>query len=178
MYSSVLATNGKIYGIPLVTTQVIQVDPTDDSYKLIGDVYPSGGLKWAGSVLGINGKIYGVPDDFQQILEIDPTTETTRLIGNLSSDTQKWSFGFLGPDAKIYMVPDDRATTLLQYNPANDDIKLIGDLQGRDKWNGVVQANGSFYSIPDSNNNILKIDFNGTSSMDSFVQLSPYINKY
>ncbi len=177
-YSSALGPNGKVYGIPLEADQVLEVDPSDDSFKKIGNVLNGAGLKWAGAVLAMNGKIYGIPDDESQILEINPTTEQTRLIGSLGTTPQKWSFGFLGPDAKIYMAPDDAATSLLQFDPDTDAINFIGNLQGRDKWNGVVQAGGDFYAIPDSNPNLLRIIFNGNQKMDSSIQLSPYFNKY
>ena len=99
----VLAPNGKIYGIPLNATQILEFDPSTGTTNLIGSL--SGTNKWAGGVLAPNGKIYGIPYNATQILEFDPATGTTNLIGSLSSDAYKWQGGVLAPNGKIYGIP-------------------------------------------------------------------------
>ena len=101
-YGGVLAPNGKIYGIPRDSTQVLEIDPATQTTTLFGSL--SGNNKWNGGVLAPNGKIYGIPYNSTQVLEIDPTTKTTTLFGSLSG-TGKWIGGVLAPNGKIYGIP-------------------------------------------------------------------------
>ena len=80
--SGALATNGKIYCIPFNSTQVLVIDPSNNTTSLFGSFSGSG--KWVGGVLAPNGKIYCVPHESTQILVIDPSNNTTSLFGNLS----------------------------------------------------------------------------------------------
>ena len=65
----VLAPNGKIYGIPSYSTQILEIDPNTRTTTLFGD-FSSGWGKWIGGVLAPNGKIYAIPHNSTQILEI------------------------------------------------------------------------------------------------------------
>ena len=67
----VLAPNGKIYGIPANSTQIVEIDPVAQTTALFGSL--AGGDKWIGGVLALNGKIYGIPRNSTQILEIGTT---------------------------------------------------------------------------------------------------------
>ena len=99
----VLAPNGKIYGIPRNSTQILEIDPTNNTTSLFGSL-PGGENKWAGGVLAPNGKIYAIPTLSTQILEIDPTNNTTSLFGSFSENA-KWRGGVLAPNGKIYAIP-------------------------------------------------------------------------
>ena len=101
-YGGVLAPNGKIYGIPANSTQVLCVDPETHTTELFGNLTGSG--KWYGGVLAPNGKIYGIPGQSNQILCIDPETHTTELSGDLSG-AYKWHGGALASNGKIYCIP-------------------------------------------------------------------------
>ena len=50
----VLAPNGKIYGVPFSSTQVLEIDPVSQTTNLFGSL--EGGTKWVGGVLAPNGK--------------------------------------------------------------------------------------------------------------------------
>ena len=76
----VLAPNGKIYCVPYSSTQILVIDPSDNSTELIGSF--GGSDKWNGGVLAPNGKIYCVPLNTNQILVIDPSDNSTELIGS------------------------------------------------------------------------------------------------
>ena len=81
----VLAPNGKIYGIPFNSTQVLEVDPATQTTQLFGSL--SGANKWGGGVLAPNGKIYGIPINSTQVLEVDKSTITKQpAIDNLMPD--------------------------------------------------------------------------------------------
>ena len=66
-FGGVLAPNGKIYGIPRNSTQVIEINPDTQTATLFGSL--SGSDKWIGGVLASNGKIYGIPYGSAQILQ-------------------------------------------------------------------------------------------------------------
>ena len=67
----VLAPNGKIYCVPRNATQILVIDPTDNTTELFGSI--SGTSKYYGGVLAPNGKIYCVPLNATQVLVI-PTS--------------------------------------------------------------------------------------------------------
>ena len=64
----VLAPNGKIYGIPLNSTTVLEIDPVNQTATTFGSL--AGATKWVGGVLAPNGKIYGIPFYSTTVLEI------------------------------------------------------------------------------------------------------------
>jgi hypothetical protein len=70
-FGGVLAPNGKIYGIPRNSTQILCIDPETHMTELFGDI-PEGTERWVGGALAPNGKIYCVPYSSTQILCIDP----------------------------------------------------------------------------------------------------------
>ena len=82
----VLAPNGKIYCIPVNSTQILVIYPSNDTTFLSGNF--SGTVKWQGGVLASNGKIYCVPRNSTQILVIDtksiPTTLDLQIPVNLA----------------------------------------------------------------------------------------------
>jgi hypothetical protein len=65
----VLAPNGKIYGIPFGSSEILEIDPINQTTSLFGSFGTSGG-KWGSGVLAPNGKIYGIPRNSKQVLEI------------------------------------------------------------------------------------------------------------
>ena len=67
-FGGVLAPNGKIYGIPFDSDQILEIDPVTQTTVLFGSL--SGTSKWFGGVLAPNGKIYGIPYSSTSILEI------------------------------------------------------------------------------------------------------------
>jgi len=64
----VLGLNGKIYGIPRDSVNVLEIDPVTKTIDLFTSF--SGSAKLGGGVLAPNGKIYGMPQSATQILEI------------------------------------------------------------------------------------------------------------
>ena len=154
-YGGVLAPNGKIYGTPFGSTQVLEIDPVTQTTTLFGSLSGSG--KWAGGVLAPNGKIYGIPHGSTQVLEIDPVTQTTTLFGNLSGSS-KWIGGVLAPNGKIYCTPFV-STQVLEIDPVTQTTTLFGNLSGTGKWyGGVLAPNGKIYCIPYSSTQVLEID--------------------
>jgi hypothetical protein len=168
----VLAPNGKIYGIPSNSTQVLEIDPATQTTTLFGSL--SGTGKWIGGVLAPNGKIYGIPRNSTQVLEIDPATQTTTLFGSLSG-TDKWFGGVLAPNGKIYGIPRN-STQVLEIDPATQTTTLFGSLSDTDKWvGGVLAPNGKIYGIPYNSTQVLEID--GVSNGKHWWALSKYTNK-
>jgi streptogramin lyase len=64
------AANGKLYCAPLISTQVLEIDPVTGTTALIGSVY-AGTLKYYGITSAANGKLYCAPTTATQVLEID-----------------------------------------------------------------------------------------------------------
>ena len=169
----VLAPNGKIYGIPYNSTQVLCIDPETHTTELFGDL--SGNYKWRGGVLAPNGKIYGIPYNSSQVLCIDPETHTTELFGNLSG-SDKWMGGALAPDGKIYGIPS-YSSQVLCIDPETHTTELFGNLSGSDKWiGGALAPNGKIYGIPRNSTQVLCIDPGCPNNFKMETLLSPLTN--
>ena len=126
--SGALAPNGKIYCIPFNSTQVLVIDPSNDTTSLFGNL--SGIGKWVGGVLAPNGKIYGIPFSSTQVLVIDPLNDTTSLFGNLSGGG-KWQSGVLAPNGKIYYMASNSSQFLVidtKSLPATADLQIPTNL--------------------------------------------------
>ncbi|MEM7181193.1 MAG: putative Ig domain-containing protein [Spirochaetota bacterium] len=160
-YGGVLASNGKIYGIPYDSNKVLIIDPTTNTANTNTITGLSGNQKWNSGVLGPNGKIYGIPSYTNKVLIIDPTNNTTDTssITGLSGN-YKWAGGVLAPNGKIYGIPAD-STKVLIIDTANNtaNTSSIAGLSGTFKWcGGVLAPNGKIYGIPDSSDKVLIID--------------------
>lgn len=110
-YGGVRALNGKIYCAPLTHKSILVIDPSNDTYELVGSF--EGSAKWCSGVLGSNGKVYFIPFDSMQILEINPDTHETKLFGSLPG-SRKWNGG-VAFENKIYFIPH-LSTQLMELN--------------------------------------------------------------
>jgi hypothetical protein len=68
----VLGPDGKIYGIPYSSADILIIDPVaGTATRSAMGVSLSDSNKWYGGVLGPDGKIYGIPRNSTDILIID-----------------------------------------------------------------------------------------------------------
>jgi streptogramin lyase len=179
---TVLGSNGKMYGIPLDSGSILEIDPIIGTATTFGNL-SSGGFKWWGGFLAPNGKIYGIPSNATTILEIDPINRTVSTFGNI---TERYFNGFLGPDGKIYFFPynglkilklDPDTKTISDYHTFNE-IQTIGV--------GILAKNGNVYCPPSgtrfngtgaTTNKVLKVSI-GTASKPNPYIISPYSNNF
>jgi YVTN family beta-propeller protein len=159
---AVLAQNGKIYCIPHNASNVLVIDPTDDSSYTFGTV-SSGGQKWWGGCLSpINGKIYAMPYDSDTVLVIDPATDTLSTIGPIPSvgaTSARFAGCALGTNGKLHGIPYN-ASSVLAINTLNDTVSVFGSV-GSDtaKWEGgALGTDGQIYAAPFDASSILVID--------------------
>jgi hypothetical protein len=183
----VLGPNGKIYCVPHNQTNILVLNPANNtaSTSEINITLGPDTSKWIGGVLGPNGKIYCVPYNATNILVINPannsasTTEITTITPtNALTGSGKWSRGVLGPNGKIYCVPYN-ATNILVINPANNSASTseinITLASTTAKWQGGVLApNGKIYCVPYEAANILVIDpVNNSASTTEITTITP-----
>ena len=67
-----LANNGKLYAAPFNLSQVLEIDPVNQTTTLIGQDLGSEYNKYFNIALANNGKLYAAPRNASQVLEIDP----------------------------------------------------------------------------------------------------------
>jgi hypothetical protein len=166
---AVRAQNGKIYCIPFNASNVLVIDPTNDTTATIGSL-SSGGQKWRGGCLSpINGKIYGMPYDSDTVLVINPATDTVSTIGPIPSvgvTTARFAGCAMSTDGKLYGIPYN-ASSVLSIDTSTDSLSVFGSL-GVDagKWEGGALAiDGKIYAAPYNSTSILVIDpFSETTS--------------
>lgn len=179
-----VADNGKIYAIPINSTDILVIDPSDPTGSAHGTATRTnmgatlnGTYKWAGATRANNGKIYGIPSGSSNILVIDPSDPTggphgtasrTAMGASLTGGT-KWCGGVQAANGKIYASPYD-ATDILVIDPSDLTGGAHGTATrtnmgatiptGNAKWCGVVEGpNKKLYSFPFNDaNEILIID--------------------
>ena len=158
----VLGNNGKIYGIPYSSVDILIIDPSAGSA-----IRTTMGTCWTntfnGGVLGNDGKIYGIPYGSTDILIINTSinSATCTTMGADLSGSGKWSGGVLGNDGKIYGIPTN-ATDILIIDPSTGSATrttMGASLGGSGKWSeGVLGNDGKIYGIPTNATDILIID--------------------
>jgi len=159
---AVLAQNGKIYCIPHNATNVLVIDPTDDSSYTFGTL-DSGGAKWWGGCLSpINGKIYAMPYDSDTVLVIDPATDTLSTIGPIPSvgaTSARFAGCALGTNGKLHGIPYNSAS-VLAVDTLSDTVSVFGSVGGGTaKWEGgALGTDGRIYAAPLDAASILVID--------------------
>ena len=180
----VLGPDGKIYGIPYNSPDILVIDPvagTATRTTMGADL--TGSSKWSGGARAPNGKIYGIPLGSANILVIDPAAGTaSRLtMGAYLSGTWKWYTGVLAPDGKIYAMPLN-SLDLLVIDPVADTATrtvLDGDFSGTSKWvGGVLAPNGVIYGVPFGGLNVLALNFNMAEALPTKLICSPPLNQY
>jgi hypothetical protein len=156
-FGGALISNGKIYCMPMNSTNVLVIDSNKNTTYTFGSLTTQ--RKWRGCVLAQNGKIYGVPSTAVSVGIIDPDTDTISLMsGPTFIGVEKWSGGVLSPiNGKIYCIPFN-TTDILIINPNNDTASLMG-VSVTQKWDGgALASNGKIYCSPLTASNILVID--------------------
>jgi hypothetical protein len=162
----VLASNGKIYGIPYGTNIVLIFDPVTENIDITSIIVPASLYgTWAGGILAPNGKIYCIPEAGGNVLIIDPATNSLSHIPGVNNNS--YYGGVLYPNGKIYCVPYG-ATNVLIIDTINDTINQT-DIQGLNngvnaygsshKWiGGALAPNGKIYMVPMLESRILIVD--------------------
>jgi hypothetical protein len=145
----VLATNGKIIGIPDRDTAVLEVDPVERTATTLGSAGHGGGF--FGGVLAQNEKIYGIPSRGTTVLEIDPILRTVSTFGELPTGQSKWRGGVGASNGKIIGIPY-ASDYVLEIDPISKTISYFGDisqlgLSFRGWSGGVIAPNGKIYGI-------------------------------
>ena len=71
-FSLAIANNGKLYAAPGYASQVLEIDPVNQTTTFIGQDLGGESNKYFSLALANNGKLYAAPRDTSQVLEIDP----------------------------------------------------------------------------------------------------------
>jgi hypothetical protein len=128
----VLASNGRIYCLPMGAHHVLCIDPSPTTAEgkpttsLVGDNYGNNDFKWGSGIVALNGMIYGIPCHATQVLQINPFTGSTALISDdFGPSESKWGIGILAKDEKIYAIPCN-ARQVPQIDLSTDTTRLIG----------------------------------------------------
>lgn len=140
--SSSLGLNGKIYGCPRASGNVLEIDPSTSTASLKA----SKTGQYLGSCTAPNGKIYHAPISGGQVMVYNPATNTVTYIG---SGLSTYASATLANDGKIYCFPA-AAANILVIDPTTDTISSVGSFAaGGFKYVGSVLApNGDVYGVP------------------------------
>ena len=179
-----LALNGDVYLPPLsgANTHVLKYDYSADSWSSIN----VSGVGWAGGVTAPNGKLYFAPSAAETILVIDPSDDSTSTIGSFATGgTSKFRRGHLGADGRIYFAKyQNTVNEWCVVDPSVDSsTKDPGYLSalpsGFGRGQGYAANNNSdiIYAFNwDTLSQVVKIDTNANTAIDSNFWTSPQIN--
>jgi len=164
----VLAPNGRIYGVPRMASQIVELDPLatgDPVVSLLGPVL-GGADKWYGAALAWDGNIYCSTSDYNFPLRIDPedvtgSAEVTTV--DLSSSLDKWVGLRVVPSGKLLACPrnDEHVLEIDLDAPSGVQVRRVGPSLGTASykwWSGVLAPNGNIYCIPQNDAQILEIN--------------------
>jgi hypothetical protein len=156
-HGGVLATNGKIYGNPLVATNYIEIDPTLETFATVGSA--PGGYAYTSGTLASNGKIYHAP--YSQTLPrvFTPPSTASNTTGAAATGGIHFTGTVMAPNGFVYGMPNNY-TQVLKINPSTDTHIYFGSPTGTGyKWaGGVLAPNGKIYGIPSQATDVLEID--------------------
>jgi len=168
----VLATNGKIYGVPRYSNNVGEISPDAFSFTAVdisSKLHLSSGWYSAG-VLAPNGKVYFAPKYASNIGEFNPSTNS--FITRTTCAGCNWHVGgILAPNGKIYFVPGKYKITFIDPSSIDDgnfassidiaDVNPAGvqfNIHTHFYKGGVLAPNGKIYFVPSLADNILVLD--------------------
>jgi hypothetical protein len=166
--------NGCIYFVPYSSTAILKLNPVTQQFTTFGNIPQSG--KWAGGVLGPNGLIYCIPFDSTGSLIINPFNDTFVVSGSLSIAGNKYYGGALGLDGNVYAT-GNVSSAYLKINTSTGQLTQTALAVGS-KFGMTLAPNGKMYSVPFSSTNILVLSMNVSSSVDSNIPLSRYLNHF
>jgi hypothetical protein len=123
----ILAPNGFIYFIPMGASQVMKLNPADDSITFFGSV-GSAIYKWQSGDITENGIIYCMPLKENRILAIDTNNDTVSYVStSLSNTIENYSKTIYARNGFFYGIPSAESR-FIKFNPSNNDITLFGDI--------------------------------------------------
>lgn len=150
----VLAPDGKIYGIPFDSPDILIIDPLNNTAtrtNMTATLTDAG--KWVGGALSQNGRIYAIPWNSTDVLIIDYAnlSATRNTMGAVFTGLTKWAGGISHPNGFIYGMPFGAQGTL-SINPYTNTavISAIGSAKVdlNKYFGGTLAFNGNIYSLP------------------------------
>lgn len=158
-YGIYQGANGKLYCVPYNATEVMVIDPSNDSISFIdsagattfGGGNLSGAQKWDGACV-YGDSIYCSPSNATDFLKINSSAGTCARFGTVPAGTAKWAISTIGPNDRIYMFPyfDNR---VLKLNPSDDTFSYlattIGSIDSTIKIGAcTVMPDGRILAVP------------------------------
>ena len=155
----VLGPNGYLYFGG--NSNILVVNPSNNSYSYINITGTGGGQTTAGGVLAPNGNIYYSTYYAARSIVVNTSNNTVSSI--TLPGAQGWIGACLAPNGLIYAVPYGATSSVLVINPntntySNITPSLTPALNTQNYTGCVLGPNGLIYGIPYSASNILIIN--------------------
>lgn len=156
----VVAPTGMIYFAPGSATNIAKLDPTTDTFSLVGPTFSTATGKYLGGVLAPNGYIYFMPGRNGNILKLNPAddsvTQITAAYGNALANSC-----ILSPQGNIYTIPQTNSV-IVKLDTSTDTLSTITrpsvNVSGN-LWCGAALAeDGKIYMMPTSCNAVVELD--------------------
>jgi len=162
---AVLGPNGKVYFVPHEASNVLVVDPTDNSYSTIDlplEQAPLDLSKWHGGVVSNTSNIYLVPrgtNAVPNVCVIDTTTDTADFIDTTGiSNRYGYECGVLAPNGNIYCMPFSSSATggkIMTIDPSTNSVDTDLSLGISNFSGALVATNNLVYGFPSGRLNVL-----------------------
>lgn len=135
----VLGLDGKIYGIPFSSSNILIIDPNTDT--IITNLFNLGAAvsKFIGGCMGSNGRIYFIPNANAGFVELDYINKIVTTFGT----TTGYAYGCLAQNDCIYTV----GTDIVELNTRSKSITNFGSSGFTAGANLCPHPNGKLYGL-------------------------------
>ena len=170
-----IGSNGLIYMMPFDASEVMVIDPSDDSIYFIDTTgvvsYGAGDLTDAAKSDGgiaYGDFIYSVPSTVTYFIKVDVTTDTVTTFGSIAVGTTKYAYPAIARNSKIYYFPYG-AANIMVLDPSDDSVTTFGTFTASGAWKcgaAVILPDGTLYGTPGTDLFGIRVDPDDNSNLE------------
>lgn len=181
-----LHRDGLLYAAPVNSTEVLIIDPSDDTAVAVTPVLTADGVslmpaftqKYYGWAYDLRDSFFGLPFETDDALVFNVGTATFDLLATPHTKPFRWSAAIIGLDNKFYGIPYDEPSMIT----IGRDSRVIGtvgsfSLLGTDPFGGGAYGlDGHIYFPPRGADQVLQINLHLRDQPPPDVLLSPFLH--
>lgn len=161
------APNGNVYIVPYYSPKILEVDPINKSFSIMGTFSES--VERIGGALGPAGILYFAPHLVADFYAFDTNNKSLSILGNETMAGSAYNGAIYAPNGKIYYVPSTE-TSIRYYDTNTKTIGQVATPTSGGFSTGVLTPQGKIYFIPLVSTSMYILD-----TKDDSVTTHPYV---